>query len=73
MSALPKSTDRMPEAKPDGPPFSPAFLIAASLSMISHSWSGKLLSEESIPVNAVLDALKKGGWKIVPMEREDFK
>jgi hypothetical protein len=73
MTSLPKSVDRMPEASSAGPPFSPRFLIAAALSMIPFSWSGKMLSEESIPVRAVEDALRQGGYKIVPMERQDYE
>ena len=74
--ALPVRIDQMPrEARePSAAPLlSPKLLIALALTAIPYNWSGRLLSEESVPVLAVLDALKRGGWKIVPMTREDFK
>ena len=73
---LPVVIDRMPrEARePSAEPiYSARFLIALALSTIPYRWSGRILAEESAPVDAVLEALKAGGWKIVPMEREDFE
>jgi hypothetical protein len=75
-NTLPVRIDMMPrEARePSAKPFfTPSFLIALALSAIPFRWSGRLLSEESIPVCAVLDALRQGGWKIVPMERADYE
>ena len=69
---LPTIVDLMPRDPSAGPPYPPEFLIALALSTIPFRWSGRLLSEESIPVTAVLNALKSGGYKIVPMERSDY-
>lgn len=73
MSTLPRSIDRMPQDPSAEPPYSPAFLIALALSTVPVSWSGRLLSEESIPVTHLMNTLKQGGYKIVPMTREDYK
>lgn len=72
---LPVRIDQMPrEAREPSaaPACSARFLIAFALSAIPYHWSGRPLSEDSHPVNQVLDALRFGGWKIVPMEREDY-
>lgn len=74
--ALPVRIDQMPrEAREPsvGPILEPGEVIAIALSMIPYKWSGRALTDKSIPVTHVLDALKRGGWKIVPMEREDFE
>lgn len=71
---FPLRVDRMPLREPSAsPPHSVTYLIALALCMIPSSWSGKPLSEESYPVRAILRTLKWGGYKIVPMEREDFE
>ena len=73
---LPVRIDLMPREARDPSAenlYTPRLLIAVALSMIPYRWSGRVLSEESIPVSAVLDALRLGGYKIVPMEREDYE
>lgn len=70
---LPVIVDLMPRDPSAEPPYTPAFLIALALSTCPTSWSGRIISEESIPVCHVLDTLKRGGWKLEPMKREDFK
>jgi hypothetical protein len=68
-STLPVSIDRMPlEARKPraGPLLDPDEVIACALSMVPYRWSGRLLSESSIPVRAVLDGLHQAGYKIVP-------
>lgn len=73
---LPVSVDLMPrEAREPsaGPIFTPKLLIAVALSTIPYRWTARLFSEESVPVLAVLEALKRGGYKIVPMERADYE
>lgn len=72
-SALPVIVDRMPRDPSAEPPYSAPFLIALALSTVPFRWSGRILGEESIPVTAVLDMLKRGGFKIVPMERADYE
>lgn len=69
---LPIIVDLMPRDPSADPPYSPSFLIALALSAVPYRWSGRLLGEESIPVTSVLDALRRGGYKIVPMERADY-
>lgn len=70
---LPVRIDVMPREPSAGPPFTASFLIALALSAIPYRWSGRLLSEESLPVRAVRETLRRGGYKIVPMEREDYE
>lgn len=70
---LPTRTDRMPRDPSAEPPYTPSFLIALALSTIPYRWSGHILGEESVPVTSVLDVLKRGGYKIVPMERADYE
>jgi hypothetical protein len=72
-SPIPKIVDLMPRDPSPWPPYSPRFLIAFALSAIPYQWSGRALSEESMPVSQVVDALRAGGYKIVPMEREDYE
>lgn len=69
---LPDRVDLMPSAPSAAPHYSARFLIALALSTVDVKWAGHILSEQSIPVNQVLDALDRGGWKIVPKERGDF-
>lgn len=71
--AIPVIVDRMPQEASADPPYSPAFLIALALSTVPYSWSGKLQGEESIPVTSVISTLKRGGYKIIPMERADYE
>lgn len=61
----------MPADKPApgrGQRLDPEFVIALALSTVPYRWSGRLLSEESLPVRAVLMALKEAGYRIVPTE-----
>lgn len=73
---LPVSVDLMPNearVRDAQPILKPAEIIAIALSMVPYRWSGRVLSEESVPVTAVIEALKRSGWKIVPMERADYE
>lgn len=70
---FPESVDLMPRENSALPPYGYRRLIAFALSICDVKWAGHILSETSIPVNQVLDALDKGGWKIVPKERSDFE
>lgn len=72
-AVLPARIDRMPQDASASPPYSPAFLVALALSTCDVKWAGKIVSEESIPVTHVLDTIRRGGWKIVPMERSDYE
>ena len=61
----------MPADKPvpgRGQRLDPEFVIALALSTVPYHWSGRLLSEESLPVRAVLMALKEAGYEIKPRE-----
>lgn len=73
-TAIPVIVDLMPRDPSAGPPYSPRFLIALALSTIPYKWWGKgrLVGEHDAPVENVMESLRKGGWKIVPMERADF-
>jgi hypothetical protein len=70
---IPRIVDLMPRDPSPWPPYSPRFLIAFALSAIPHHWSGRALGEESVPVDQVVNALRAGGYKIVPMERADYE
>lgn len=73
---LPRIVDLMPrEAREPSaaPPYSVHFLIALSLCMIPYRWAGRPLRENSYPVRTVVNVLRWGGYKIVPMEREDYE
>jgi hypothetical protein len=53
--------------KPTASPLlEPAEAIAVALSMIPYKWSGRILSDDSLPVRAVLQALDHAGYKIEP-------
>lgn len=80
--ALPQSIDRMPpehREKRAGPLLDPDEVIAQSLNAVPFKWwrdrknSAPPLSETSQPVRAVIDGLRFAGYKIVPMEREDYE
>lgn len=81
MTVLPKSLDRMPlpSRKPRaGPLLDPDEVIATALNGISYRWwrmhpKCPPLSDTSQPVRSVIEGLRMAGYKIVPMEREDFK
>jgi hypothetical protein len=65
---LPTIIDRMPlqSRKPRaGPLLEPDEVIACALSMVPYRWSGRMLSENSLPVRAVLQALEMAGYEIV--------
>ncbi|MCS3725477.1 hypothetical protein [Bradyrhizobium betae] len=71
MTPLPTIIDLMPQERPapdQGRRLDPEFVIAVALSTVPYRWSGRLLSEESLPVRAVLIALKEAGYRIVPAE-----
>lgn len=71
MTPLPTAIDRMPQDRPApgaGQRLDPDFVIALALSTVPYRWSGRLLSEDSLPVRAVLMALKEAGYRIVPAE-----
>ena len=71
MTPLPTIIDRMPQDRPaadQGQRLDPDFVIAVALSTVPYRWSGRLLSEDSLPVRAVLIALKEAGYRIVPAE-----
>lgn len=71
MTPLPTIIDRMPADRPapdQGRQLDPDFVIALALSTVPYRWSGRLLSEDSLPVRAVLIALKEAGYRIVPAE-----
>lgn len=72
MTPLPTSIDLMPADRPSPGPagrqLDPDFVIALALSTVPYRWSGRLLSEDSLPVRAVLLALKEAGYRIVPAE-----
>ncbi|EJN14723.1 hypothetical protein PMI42_01696 [Bradyrhizobium sp. YR681] len=68
MTPLPTSIDLMPAVPDQGRRLDPEFVIAVALSTVPYRWSGRLLSEESLPVRAVLIALKEAGYRIVPAE-----
>lgn len=73
---FPRRIDLMPREARDAsaaPPYSIKFLIALALCMIPRKWAGKPLTENSYPVRAVISTLRWGGYKIVPMEREDYE
>lgn len=63
MSAFPTRTDRMP--RPPVPRSSAKAVIAIALTSCDEKWAGRLLSEDSRPVHAVLDALAAAGLEIV--------
>lgn len=66
---LPLSVDLMPldARKPRaGPLLDPDEVIALALSAIPYRWSGRALSETSVPVVEVMTALRLAGYKIVP-------
>ena len=70
MTALPSIIDRMP---PSEPRLLPKRVVAVALNSVPHEWwPGKkskggraLLSEDSLPVRAVLLALDKAGYDVV--------
>lgn len=69
MTPIPTSTDLMPKDQPrpnQGRRLAPEFVIAVALGTIPYRWSGRLLEVDSLPVRAVLMALEKAGYKIVP-------
>ncbi|WP_445222229.1 hypothetical protein ACKWRH_21475 [Bradyrhizobium sp. Pa8] len=71
MTPLPTAIDLMPQDRPasgQGHRLDPDFVIAVALSTVPYRWSGRLLSEDSLPVRAVLIALKEAGYRIVPAE-----
>jgi hypothetical protein len=71
MAQIPTSVDLMPSDRPapdQGRRLDPDFVIAMALSTVPYRWSGKLLSEDSLPVRAVLMALEKAGYRIVPVD-----
>lgn len=73
---LPRIVDLMPREGREpsaAPPYSIQFLIALALCMIPYRWAGRPLTENSYPVRTVLTVLKWGGYKIVPLEREDYE
>lgn len=72
---LPRIVDLMPREPSAAPPYSPRFLIALALSSVPYRWWGKgrLVAEDGPPVDNIMECLRRGGWKIVPMEREDYE
>jgi len=74
--ALPIIIDRMPlqARKPKaGPLLEPAEVIASAINYsLAFEWKGPV-SENSVPVKAILDGLRYAGLKIVPMERGDYE
>jgi hypothetical protein len=81
MTNLPSSHDRMPieSRKPRaGPLLDPDEVIAFSLNGVPYKWwrthkNEPPLSETSEPVRAVKEGLRLAGYKIVPMERGDYR
>jgi hypothetical protein len=75
--SIPTIKDRMPlqSRKPRaGPLLDPDEVIACALNyaMQFEFWKQEI-NENSQVVQAVLEALKSEGYKIVPMERGDYK
>lgn len=50
----------------DAPLLQPERAVAVALSMVPYRWSGKPLSETSLPVRLALQAIDKAGYDIVP-------
>jgi hypothetical protein len=50
-----------------GPLLEPNEVIACALNSIPYEFWKQKLSEDSIVVHTILDALKKTGWKIEPL------
>lgn len=50
-----------------GPLLDPNEVIACALNSIPYEFWRQPLSEDSIVVHTILDALKKTGWKIEPL------
>lgn len=50
----------------DGPLLEPERAIAVTLSIIPARWSGRRVSEDSLPVRLILHAIKSSGYDIVP-------
>jgi hypothetical protein len=50
-----------------GPYLEPNEIIACTLNSIPYAFWRQPLSEDSIVVHTILDALKRSGWKIVPL------
>jgi hypothetical protein len=54
-------------AKPgEGRLLEPKRVIAIALSTVPAGWGDRMLKDESLPVRAVLTALDKAGYVIVP-------
>lgn len=72
MSEIPARQDRMPVTKPTaGPLLSAEDVLAMALSTFVPG-PAELISPRGRGVRVILFSLKKCGWKIVPMTREDF-
>lgn len=71
--SMPRKIDRMPQRKPTaGPLLDADEVIASAINYsLAFEWKGPV-SENSVPVKAILDGLRYAGLKIVPMERGDF-
>ena len=55
-----------------GPLLEPNEVIACAINSIPYAFWQHNISEDSIVVQTIIDALRKTGWKITAIERKDL-